>query len=235
MSERVIDFNALGQELARDNVDAVKALVTRENVASVDWRGAGAAGGADVIVTLCTYGCDNPTILRYFLGLGAPTQNCSIIFVCVLRGKPKLLRVLMDATKYVAKDDQFFWPCERVNALMPLLHHALFINSACARVLLDAGAKLHQIKWTMKNPDFEWVHDFMNKRECARTSAAIVLGIVRCGSRVLCRDMLKLIARCVWETRGQTDEWIQDTSKKLRLRRYENRTRKKNKQNTQKE
>lgn len=64
------------------------------------------------------------------------------------------------------------------------------------------------------------VHLFVWLRTRARYAALTVLGALRCRSRVIRKtangnDVLRLVARCVWGSRGcADDEWLNGRMKK---------------------
>ena len=114
-------------------------------------------------------------------------------------GKPRLLRALLDLGTPV---DILY---ERGRT--PLLFALVSKKVECARLLLDAGAQLRLVTENNYCTIPQWARDFASAREHARAASLAMLGLLRCGSRVVGRsngiDVLRVVARCVWGTRGQ--------------------------------
>lgn len=174
-------------------IDEAIACITSSNANSRDSFGLG------VVSNLCYYGPDQPEVLKHFLQLGATLEltnagERSTPLHCATYGnQPRLLRALLDLGTPVDIVDR---------SNFTSLHNAFVINvCACAKVLLDAGAK--PSKCFDKTP--LWVWDYLVKRDCKRATCCIVLGLQRfCSSNTIGgngRDVLKMIARCIWATR----------------------------------
>lgn len=148
---------------------------------------------------------DDPTTLQYLLDQGATLDApkasgyYSPLQQAICYGKVKVLRALLNIGVGV---NVYVYNCTS-------LELALKRNlAAIAKILLDAGANLGLVnRCAVTIP--EWVHRFVKHREYVRQTTLIVLGLKRARSRSLgCvngKDVLCVIARCVWETRGRTE------------------------------
>lgn len=158
---------------------------------------------ADVLRTFLhdflVYGPDNVAFLEYLLNLGA--RSCHMIAWAVEKNKPKILRAMLRRKFSPDGDD------ECGNSAINLAH--LFGNKECAKLLLDAGAKLTKVMCARAG----WMQNYVAALKKARAAATIILGLHSyTRSRVIKEthngnDVLKLIARCVLETRGH-DGWL---------------------------
>lgn len=170
--------------LRKRDIDGVKRLITRENVES-EWY-----CGKNAIWVVCTFTRDDDASLAHYLGTTYPGSPFSgILRALAYYGRTKMIRELLDLgvvdekptleSPYAAVDIAVIW-----------------MKYESAFVLLDAGAKCGV------NPP-KWVIDFIDVRNAAREAAMVVLGLQRCGTLfVVSRDALRIVARCVWSTRG---------------------------------
>lgn len=180
--------------LMRGNVVDAKRIVTREIAHKRDYLGCG------FIWYFLFHGKDDPVLLQYLLDQGATldapkTQGYySPLQQATCYGKEKVLRELLNIGVGV---DVYLWGCTSLQLAFELRR----IENA--KILLDAGAKLGLVYADTSIP--EWVHGFMEHREHIRKITLIVLGLKRAQSQIIgCngRNVLCVIARCVWETRG---------------------------------
>lgn len=197
MSKRVrftIDFKNLCT--CFEDVDAVKTLVTPENVNSRD------ADGCGVVWMLCWCGGweknGDADLLRYFVELGASLEfddskrdpNVpSPLYFAASRNKARLVRLLLD-----------FGTPLHYTYTHPPLDGAIYSNARdAARVLIDMGARTEKYQ-------LRWVTQFVEARIQTRQVAIIILGSQQVKSKVPGRgngkNVLWLIARCVWGSRG---------------------------------
>lgn len=194
MSE--LDFNSFKSYLNIGDIDAAKRLVTPANVQTRDRYDYG------VLWYFCWYGPDDPGLLFHFMELGVTLELDSVgwrsspLHQTAGCGKPRLLRALLDLGIPVD-----ILNCDKVT---PLFWSLMGDQVECAWLLLDAGA---QLSFVEKVGTFipEWVREFVTKREQTRTSSVIILGLLRCNSKVTGqngRDVLKMVARCMWRLRG---------------------------------
>lgn len=199
-----LDFDAFEFFLESGDVDAAKRLITPANAQTRD-RGWG------VLWHLCQYGPhDDPGLLYHFVKLGATLEldsagkRTSPLHRAAYNGKPRLLRALLDLGTPVDILDGF--------ENTPLRFSLRDILVECARLLLDAGAQLSLVKENgrvfITIP--QQARDFVSAREHVRAASIAMLGLLRCGSRVLGSgngiDVLRVVARCVWGARGQ-ENW----------------------------
>lgn len=170
------------------------------------------------------WGIDSPCGVLYFFCLFAKRDDPQLLHECIKNGAhlelesagkrlsplhhaannrhPKSTRLLLDLGVPVDIEDglgntalTFLWT--------NLCRLAWFQGNTieCAKVLIDAGARILPLK-TMKT---NWVLKFLASRDCARAASIAILGLVRCRSDCMGqngKDVLVLIARCVWESRG---------------------------------
>lgn len=185
-----IDFMKLIRYFEDNNIEEALRIVTRENILSRDRSGDG------VLVYLCRKGPDDPSLVRHFVGLGAETSALGIgwspLQIAANYHKPKLLRALLDVNiKDVNVVTQF--------RSAQILYFSPKQHCECIRILVDAGSEI---------PAYlnVFLHEFVTKRNETRTAAIMILGLKRCRSRVIGKsnggDVLRLIARAVWSTRG---------------------------------
>lgn len=77
----------------------------------------------------------------------------------------------------------------------------------CVYTLLDAGAKLKHVVDVLYIP--QWVRDFVSNRKKRRKESLAVLTLLKRKSIILAengKDVLQIIARCVWGKRGHALE-----------------------------
>lgn len=90
-------------------------------------------------------------------------------------------------------------------ATMSLLEKALLRcvdgPTACLVLLIERGAELRNVNCA----NLFWAKELVAAREKIREAALAILGLLMCRSRVLGinrKDVLRMIARCVWSTRA---------------------------------
>lgn len=193
-----LDFNVFDAHLECGATEAALSLVTKENARSLDINGFG------VMVSFCANGPDNPEMLRRLMDLGVPLHDKRTptpIFEAVASNKTKLVRFLLDIGTHVDT---------RSNDGNTALDYALMlpVGKECVRLLLDAGANIQKLH----NGIPQWAHEFIETRKKVRDAAIVVLGVLRCcgaNAKMLCgngKDVLCVIARGVWSTRGHHSE-----------------------------
>lgn len=183
-------------------------MVTPENVLSRD------EANEDGVIAHISGGCENDheidgILILMFLARGASLEldvskihHYTPLHFAAWYGKSSVIKLLLDVG--VPRD-----------ILDAKKHTALYwasckANNECCNVLVDAGAQLmtkHRHHSVMYNSDF------LRSRECARVASCVILALKRCKSNVLRNsgngnNVLLVIARCVWQTRGQEKEWI---------------------------
>lgn len=194
-----IDFTRLMCSFEDRNIVQALSCVTHENVMNLDPQ------GDCVLVYLCWVGPDDPDLLRHFIKLGASlsaSKGFTPFQMAARENKPKLLRALLDysdAANYMN--------------LRTTHHYTSPIEFCCngqdkiecAKILIDAGAKLPKQKHIGVVLDVV-LQNFIETRRTTRSAAIMILGLKRCRSSVLGGgnggDILRVIARCVWSTRG---------------------------------
>lgn len=204
MEEGLIDFFQFRTLCRELNFDEAKRLVTPSNILSRDAQNSG------IVYNVCLY-LDDPDFLRYVLQLGAPLeveespQHYLPIHHVASANKSRMLRVLLDfGTPVDARGG-----CYNHTAL----HIALIVDRRVthqretSKMLLDAGAKL---AFCFKENVPDWAHAFVANREQTRCGCIIVMGlrISRSNtlghSSIVNKDVLRIVARCLWSTRGFT-------------------------------
>ena len=191
----MLNFDAFEEYLSDDNVDAAKSIVTPANA-----QARRARDGYGVVFYLCWYGPNDPGLLHHFVKLGATLEldsafiRDSPLHAAAFRGNYKQMRALLDLGVPVDIFCSYNYT--------PLYYSLGYQKRKCTRLLLDAGAKLGCAKQDLVP---NWVYDFVTKREQTRTFSVIILGLLRCNSKVTGqngKDILRIVARCLWGLRG---------------------------------
>lgn len=195
---RVIDFESLIFCNHKEWSNVAKSIITKDNIFDRD------SHGDCVLVYLCWLGPDDPDLLYHFLHLAGEFPFNKIGYfspaqMAARENKPKLLRALLDVNiEYINYTSSW-------HGATPFQYCYLTDQDTrgfeCVRVLVDAGAKL---------PDPDGIGPilqiFITKRIETRSAAIAILCLKCCRSSVLSGgnggDVLRVIARCVWSTRG---------------------------------
>lgn len=194
-----MDFHALRNLLDDNNVEALKQLVTTTNTNEKDEDNEG------IIMRLCRcFEYDDPDLLHLFIARGASLDAYgfySPLHIATHNDKPMLVRALLDVGLFVLLNTHDYDKDTPLDCALRLQQ-----SKRCARELVDAGAKPNNC--TKLFLASEWLQTFIAKRENARTAAIIFLGLLRCNSGVLRsskngRDVLLIVARCIWSKRGE--------------------------------
>jgi hypothetical protein len=184
-----LDFDKFGQALSTKQYDVAKRMVTPANAKT---RG--------VISYVCAHLTeDDPELLQYFIQMGATLEFDNVLHLAAANNKPRILRALLDAGLDADKLN-----CSEETALNLSLFYE---NYQCARILIDAGADV-----SMVNPDLYfkkiWANEFNLARYRARAASVAVLCVPHASRTVRARrDVFRIIARCVWSTRGLGFTW----------------------------
>lgn len=164
---------------------------------------------------------DDPDLVATLVRLGAPIIDpdkgvvwLQPIHYTAISDKPKVARLLLDLgvpVDFSSNGEIEFtplrWACDNGNGAP---------NLRCAKVFIDAGATITIMK---ESPPIYFSNkegllpnclvDFIATRTERRLVCIIVLGFHRCRSKIIGsrngKDILRMIARCVWETRGNKD------------------------------
>lgn len=218
--EGVLNFDMLYMLIQSGNLAEAKLLVTPSNVQSRDGHKRG------VLSHLCEIGeipkDDELELLRHYMEQGATFEldnGHSVIHKAAFQRKPWLLRKLLDYGFPIHHTDYYKRPVLRYIFMWYPRDDPTGKCKICIRILLDAGATIPpETDW----PPPPWVPNFVAGRDCARTSAIIVLGVMRCRSKVLgpCNgiDVLRIVARCIWASRGyyETHRPPKNTGQRIR-------------------
>lgn len=188
-----LDFGEFRSFLRNGDIDAAKRLLTPATAQARDRDGRG------VLWYLCSFGSDDADLLYHFLELGATLEldnsrkRPSPLHAAAWRGNFRQLHTLLDLGIPANIFDG--------NRNTPL-HYSLG-RKKCSRLLLDRGAKLSLLKKDLNIPD--WAIDFVLKREKTRKTSVAILGLLKCNSEVTRKngkDVLCMVAKCVWSSRG---------------------------------
>lgn len=198
--EGFFDFDEVLEHFHNNDIDAIKQMIVAENVNFHD-------DGDNILTFMCMFGPDDVALFRHFVALGAQPQQDEMgsltLLAAATNGKPRILRELLDT------DENASGFTRMPELLTCLLDSRCFIVddnvipfNECDRIMVDAGAQ----------PDAKtplWLREFATYREAARSASIVILGLLqRCGSLSgNGKDVLRIIARCVWSTRGHTDSW----------------------------
>lgn len=196
-----IELELFKRLLREKEYDAAKELVTPQNINArlcfpptfYFWQEL----ERNVIACVCYY-CedDDVGLLQYFLAMG-PLQLDVALRHAIISNKPKMTRVLMNILGPTILTQK-----HPVHKTTPL-HDSYCSSKECGQVLIDFGA-------TPDQDDIEslpnWVYVFSAKREAARMNCTTLLGLHRRRS-IGTKDTWRIIARCVWATRCNTDVW----------------------------
>lgn len=200
------DFNTFIFFLQENRVDEIKSLITPLNAKAQTPTCEG------ITTQLCRYGADEPELLRHFIMCGAPMEPddtmMGLLHICALHAKPLLLREIINIRGGASIDD-----LESKDRFGRDVYDLalLFFNDedkpfeervACIKELIEVNGKVPP-KWK----SCKWVNEFAAARVATRSAAIAILGLIRCSSATLQRtqngkDVLILIARCIWGTRG---------------------------------
>lgn len=192
-----LDFRLFEKLLRERNVEEAKKLVTPENIHdTTNWGG--------ILVYVCCDGPDEPDLLRYFVAMGASLE---------IENNRKPVTPLGWALRKSNYNQikELLRLGVPVNSFVDNLNHTpLFVSlyrndNRITKLLLDAGAKISKLPSNGNEFVTKPILDFIASREATRQACIVVLGMKRCGSRVLQPngiDVLRVIGRCLWETRG---------------------------------
>lgn len=162
-----------------------------------------------VIWYVCAYAPDvdeSVQLIHKLVALGAALEikpktsfysRRNPIHVVCWKEKPKLLHTLIELGSPIELRCGNGWTA---------LHHAISVQSVeCVKILLDAGA---QLSLCVSNFVPTWVTTLAEKRTRIRNVSIVLLGMIKISSTSLCgngRDVLRMIARCVWSMRALKD------------------------------
>lgn len=198
-----MDFALFCKRLDNLQIDDAKQQVTVRNANILDGRGFG------ILWYVCAHGPDDPALFQYFVGLvGSLFGGCgddvatTPLHKAANAGKPKILRAILDLN-IICVDAK-----TNYNQRTPLYWAVINYKFDCARLLIDAGASPHHLPLQS-----ECVMKFVAARHDARLVSIIVLALQRCAARSFTqsgngKDVLRMVARCVWSTRGEEESWI---------------------------
>lgn len=153
-------------------------------------------GSFGTVSFFCEYGPDDPLFLNKLVAAGTNMKDTleldsawvrlSPLHLAAQKEKPRLLRALLDLGFPVNICHKFGDTACDVTA-----------SWNCKKLLLDAGGK------TSTHHLIENVSKFLDTRDNRRAASIAILGLKRCQSTVSAsKDVLSMIARCVWSTRG---------------------------------
>lgn len=197
-----IDFELLEQLFTSNDIETIKKVITRNNVNDTDGQ------FGSVVHYACKYGPDDPRALYYFASIGirgdlmenANQSFWAPIHRAAMHGQFQLVKALVQLGVSVNLLDCGRTPLDSM-MVMEKLHNA---DMKMCMYLLDIGA-------TSSHPidDCKLVV-FVSNREATRNASIIVLGLHRCRCTKALKgngkDVLLMIARCLWSIRGQLYE-----------------------------
>lgn len=207
--KRVMDFDEFIDCLSRGEVAKAAKMVTTRNVNCRSHLNFG------VVLLLCRFGPDDPELLRHFAYLGASLEmvkrSSTSLHWATTHNKPKLVRALLDLGANVNTRNS--WG-------LSALQWCRQDDQTCSILLLDAGAEIPFC------PAMHKYQCFMTTREKARSASIAILCLHRLFSKSMTtrkkarsasvailhrrhqqlfsktKDVLRVVARCVWSTRG---------------------------------
>lgn len=167
----------LFQLLRNRDIDGIKRLIVNTSNAF------------DLLEVVCQQGHDDDfSLIGYFLAMGACRMN-NALHSAASYDKPKMLRALLDAGINVNRLGR---------SGKTAFHFAMVWNCRqCIKVLIDAGA-------TPPVDAEEWITEYIDERSTMRSSCIVMMALNRCRSAYsgANKDVLRMIARCVWSARG---------------------------------
>lgn len=171
--------------LKDDRIEKAKEYITAD---MLDERGYNS-----IVNKLCVYGPDDPELLQYLLDRGAVLDCVAMLLTSALdSAKSRLVRAILDRVDRVASSIFVF---ESAAKRLCVLH------------LLDAGVRVYSCGHL---GDPNWIQYLTDTRHRVRTASLVVLCAKRARSNVMGIngvDILRVIARCVWGTRGLVETW----------------------------
>lgn len=194
--ETKIQYTLFCLYLVQRNIEMAKSMVTKKNVAHLR-----ESDGYGVVWCVCVHGPDDPSLLLYFLQLGAVMQTNTpntCLHITTQQHKYKLMRAIIDAGFPINTPD--------VNGITALSEAIIYCNRFGAKMLMDAGATLQKIQNSWAKIQKSWAVQWLKARATTRDACIVILGLVKCKSTIITnngRNVLWLIARCLWQKRGQ--------------------------------
>lgn len=188
------DWFHFTKHLKEKNIEAAKQLITPENIHSKT--------AILALERVCSDGPDDPLLVKHFFDMGlivpqSRFRGPKFLDLAVTNDFHRSLHVLLDHLPINEKDNNF--DEEDGNFDTPL--EIVFSKNNCAyclRVLMDAGAK--PTRYMMKEQP--WIKQFVYSRTLARECALALLCVPRMRGKVnVTRDVMRIVARCVWSTR----------------------------------
>lgn len=189
------------------NFREIEKYVTKENVNLTH------KNGHTLISWLCSltqFETDEDIeFLDFLIKMGAqpktykdPSQRWTLLHWCAYKGKPKLMRKLIDLGEYINEINKF--------CCVPLQDCLYDARDKCAKILVDAGANIDFLR---SDDGFGGVKrlertlvNFICIRETMRDAAVQILGLSKCKSKVLGNynnNVLQIIGKCIWGFRGR--------------------------------
>lgn len=175
--------------LKTKNIALAKKIVTKKNAETHF------PGRHCVLTYLCFLGPDDPQLLHHCVQSGASVMthvgDKTPLHFAATNGKHALVRALLDLGASVNQQTMV----GKQTAL------DLTDDDKCIKTLLEAGGKFSQ-----PCNKYWWTLFFSQTREASRVESIIVLGLKHCGSKTIGnnnRDVLRMVARCVWARRGR--------------------------------
>lgn len=202
-------FKPFALYLQQGRIEEAKKLITSANIHELHECG-GLERRFGVLRHVANYGPDDPELIRHFVAMGAVGWIESM-FAAAQQGKVKVVQMFLGLGVSIHSLDY-----RKRTLLLKALYGGHF---KCAKILLDAGADLcaseeyinRLPKWQHKkhaNIIPQWAYRFVIARTKARHACVIIL-MRRCCCGVN-RDVMRIIARCVWSTRGHAKSWIKN-------------------------
>lgn len=171
--------------------DEAKKLITQENIHFEDEYGDG------ISAYFCCNGPDDPDMFLYYLNLGM-TIDREAIYQVAVNAKPRLLNLLIQLQEPFDKAMVLNWV-----ALGDHEKRKDGFSSMCAKILIDAGAE-----------PFQPHQLYVKARTLVKKASIIIIGLKR--MNILHKDVLLVVARCVWHTRFYP-QWEEVIAEKLNL------------------
>lgn len=182
-----MDFHHFSLLLKQGRFEEAIECVTTENANDSQY-----STGRGALELFVLYGPDGPNgvaMLHRLLSKGVKLNHVAPLYYAATRKKVGLVRALLDLRAPIGCD-AIDWAVFRTGFGTGFEEDRRNLSHICAKMLIDAGAKC-----TVRIPFYE-------SRLLARKAAIAILSLQTQKLGGGAKDVLRIIGRCVWGTRG---------------------------------